>query len=113
LVSSMVRTAVGEPVVVHSTSWRRSRQAVILSFVAVVDATAVGTLDSVPVPRAELARNSATAAPTSIAWVQVLEHGLRHVAWLLRDDPVVAQRLADGWPQALADYVPEPFRNLR
>jgi hypothetical protein len=110
VVTRMVGKAIGEPVVVHSTSWRRSRGAVVLSFVAVV--VEPGTLPSTPVGRAELARGEATAAPRTVASEQVLEHGLRHLAWLLRDDPVVAGRLAHGWPQALAGYVPEPFRNL-
>lgn len=112
VVSRMVAKAIGEPIVVHSTSWRRSRGAVVLSFVAVVDSSSVGAMPSIPVERADLARGDATAAPTAIASAQVLEHGMRHLAWLVRDDPVVSTRLADGWSQALADYVPEPFRNL-
>jgi hypothetical protein len=43
----------------------------------------------------------------------VVEHGLRHLAWLVQDDTVVADRLAGGWTQALQAYVPEPFRHLR
>jgi hypothetical protein len=30
----------------------------------------------------------------------------------VRDDAVVREELHDGWPEALAGYVPEPFRNL-
>jgi hypothetical protein len=41
-----------------------------------------------------------------------VEHGLRHLAWLAKDDPVVAAELPAGWQPILADYVPEPFRNL-
>lgn len=112
-VGRMVRANVGEPVVVHSTSWRRDRQAVILSFVVVIERSVVGTMTSVPVGRADLARGEAAAAPASIATEQVVEHGLRHLAWLTKDDPVVSRELSDGWKDALGGYVPEPFRNLR
>jgi len=42
----------------------------------------------------------------------VVEHGLRHMAWLAKDDPVVAAELPPDWHRVLAGYVPEPFRNL-
>ena len=42
----------------------------------------------------------------------MLEHGLRHLAWLVVDDTVVREELSDGWPAALESYVPEPFRAL-
>ena len=62
-----------------------------------------------PVVRTELARGEATAPPTDIGVLQVLEHALRHVAWLAKDDPTIKSELAD-WSTALASYVPEPFR---
>ncbi len=35
------------------------------------------------------------------------------MAWLAQDDPAVAAELPTGWDTALlAEYVPEPFRNL-
>jgi len=113
VVASAVRRVLGEPAVVHSTSWRRSRSAVVLSFVTVIEEAQVGEMASVPVGRAELARNSAAAAPQSIATGQVIEHGLRHLAWLVQEDPVVADRLTGGWRQTLQGYVPEPFQHLR
>jgi hypothetical protein len=112
VVSRIVRDTVGEPILVHSTSWRRDRDAVILSFVVVIDAATAGSMASVPVGRAQLARSAATAAPADIAFGQVVEHGLRHLAWLIRDDPVVAAELPVAWATALAEYVPEPFRTL-
>jgi hypothetical protein len=66
----------------------------------------------VGVDRADLARGHATAAPVAVATGQVLEHGLRHLAWLVQDDPAVAGQLAGPWTAALAGYTPEPFRHL-
>jgi hypothetical protein len=112
VVTRIVRDVIGEPLLVHSTSWRRDRGAVILSFVVVIDGALVGSMASLPIARSELARGEATAAPREIATAQVVEHGLRHMAWLANDDPVVAHELPAGWRAVLAAYVPEPFRNL-
>jgi hypothetical protein len=112
VVDRIVRDVVGEPLLVHSTSWRRDRDAVILSFVVAIDGALVGAMASRRVARAALARSEATAAPRDIATDQVVEHALRHLAWLAEDDPVVRAELSAGWRAALAEYVPEPFRNL-
>lgn len=112
VVTRIVRDVVGEPLLVHSTSWRRDHGAVILSFVVVIDPALVGTMESAPIGRSELARGEATAAPRDIASAQVVEHGLRHMAWLAVDDPVVGDELPEGWREVLTGYVPEPFRNL-
>jgi hypothetical protein len=98
---------------VHSTSWRRARDSVILSFVVVIDEQLAKGMESAPVERSDLARSEATSAPASIAENQVLEHGLRHLSWLVSDDPVVKSELAEPWADVLKDYKPEPFRNLR
>jgi hypothetical protein len=113
VVLAAVRRNVGEPLVVHSTSWRRDRDAVVLSFVAVIHTALVGEMAAAPVDRAELARGDAGTAPATIATAQVVEHGLRHLAWLVKDDQVVAGRLAGGWRAILTGYLPEPFRHLR
>jgi hypothetical protein len=112
VVAAAIRRVIGEPVVVHSTSWRRDRDGVVLSFVAVVDLELVDQMIAVPVLRAELARGGADTAPQTIGTLSVIEHGLRHLAWLIEDDPVVAGRLDNGWHGVLSDYVPEPFRHL-
>jgi hypothetical protein len=112
VVDRLVRDVMGAPILVHSTSWRRAHGGVILSFVVVVGPLLVADMESAPVARAELARSDATAAPRAIADAQVLEHGLRHLAWLVQDDPVVAAELPPPWPDVLAAYVPEPFRTL-
>jgi len=69
-------------------------------------------MPSTPVARADLARGGATAAPTAVAVGQVIEHGLRHLAWLVNDDPVVADRLTSDWRALLAHYAPQPFLHL-
>jgi hypothetical protein len=112
VVDRIVRDVVGAPILVHSTSWRRDRDAVILSFVVVIPPGLVGSMASVPIGRAQLARSEATAAPRDIAVEAVVEHGLRHLAWLVQDDPVVAAELPAEWRPILAVYVPEPFRAL-
>jgi hypothetical protein len=102
----------GEPLLVHSTSWRRARGSVILSFVVVNRDDQAPELTGIPISRAELARSEATSAPLSIGAEQVLEHGLRHLAWLVNDDEVVRSVLSDDWQLLLSSYVPEPFRHL-
>src|SRR5438552_6979996 len=100
------------PLVVHSTSWRHEEGRIVLTYVAVVKTPARLPADSLielPVRRTELARGGATSAPESIAVEAVLEHALRHLSWLVRDDPEVMQSL-DGWTEALAGFEPEPFR---
>jgi hypothetical protein len=112
VVSRLSRNLMGEPILVHSTSWRRARGAVVLSFVVVNSEDQAPHLAGIPISRVELARSGATSAAQTIAAGQVLEHGLRHLAWLSREDPVVMAVLNEDWKQVLADYRPEPFRNL-
>jgi hypothetical protein len=112
VVGRLSRNLMGEPVLVHSTSWRRARGAVILSFLVVNSDAQAPQLVGVPISRAELARSESTHAARTIAFAQVLEHALRHLAWLSREDPIVMDTLSDEWKHALEDYVPEPFRNL-
>ncbi|TAK02500.1 MAG: hypothetical protein EPO36_01800 [Chloroflexota bacterium] len=101
------------PIVVHSTSWRSEPARIVLSYVVAVEASEPLSpfLVAEPIVRADLARGDATAAPASIEILQVLEHALRHLSWLIRDDPAVRDGLA-AWRADLEAYVPEPFRNL-
>jgi hypothetical protein len=102
-----------EPIVLHSTSWRHAGTEAVLTYLTVVS-PAAGTPRSwvaIPVRRAELARGDTTAPPPTIGVEQVLEHALRHLSWLLRDDPAISATLLE-WREFLADYTPEPFRAL-
>jgi hypothetical protein len=100
--------------VVHSTSWRHEEGRVVLSYIAVVEAPTslpIGTLVATPVARADLARGDATAPPPEIGVLQVIEHALRHLSWLVKDDPAIGEALPD-WRELLDGYQPEPFRSL-
>jgi hypothetical protein len=112
VVDRIVRDVVGDPLLIHSTSWRRDRGSVILSFVVVIEPDRVGEMASAAIGRVDLARSATTAAPRAIAHEQVVEHGLRHLAWLAADDPVVRAELPAAWRSVLAAYTPEPFRAL-
>jgi len=102
----------GPPLLAHSTSWRRARGSVILSFVVVIGDAQAPELEGVPIARAELARNTATDAPKVIAATQVIEHGLRHLSWLAKEDQVVKDVLSEDWKRLLEGYVPEPFQHV-
>lgn len=112
VVRRVATNAMGAPLLVHSTSWRQGPDGVILSFFLVVDAEVATAMASVPVLRSELARSEAATAPDAIATAAVLEHAVRHLAWLAQEDDVVRATLDEGWHAALREYVPEPFRNL-
>jgi hypothetical protein len=99
------------PQMVHSTSWRVVRQQVVLTFLVVIEAPASlpGTCEVELVTRTELARGHATGPPPEVHVSQIVEHGLRHLAWLVREDDAIHEALPT-WPAALATYAPEPFR---
>ena len=71
-----------EPVVLHSTSWRHASAEVVLTYIAVVPSEAAPppSWQIVEVSRLQLARDDATAPPTSIGVMQVQQHALRHLA---------------------------------
>jgi hypothetical protein len=103
------------PRVVHSTSWRYEEGRIVLTYVVVVDPPQhlpQNSLELVPVKRSDLARGSSMGPAESITVEAVLEHAVRHLAWLSRDDPAIATVLAD-WFEALEGYQPEPFQALR
>jgi hypothetical protein len=99
------------PSMVHSTSWRAVGSTIVLTFLVAVerpDRLPEGC-DAEVVARVDLARGGATGPPVAVRHSEVVEHGLRHLAWLLREDAAIRAAL-DGWRGALADYEPEPFR---
>lgn len=78
---------VGEPIVLHSTSRCTARGAIAPYLSRVRRPHGGGALARTPIGRAELARGGATSAPAHIAAGPVVEHGLRHLAWLSPDPP--------------------------
>jgi hypothetical protein len=99
------------PFLVHSTSWRMDGTRLVLSFIVGVESDGAldgGLVDEV-VDRVDLARGHAMGPPVDVQPHHVVEHGLRHLAWLVRDDPGIADALPE-WVAALAAYDPEPFR---
>jgi len=99
---------------VHSTSWRTEHDRLVVTYLAVLDAPDVPPpgLRVADVGRSDLARGSATGAPDAIHTEQVLEHALRHFAWLVKDDPIIRDLFAAEWGEALQEYEPEPFRSM-
>jgi hypothetical protein len=99
------------PIMVHSTSWRVVRQLILLTFLVAVEPPrhVPDNYEVQLVARAELARGHATGPPPQVHLSQVVEHGLRHLAWLMREDEAIKQALA-GWSRVLSEYEPEPFR---
>jgi hypothetical protein len=99
-------------VVVHSTSWRQECEAVLLTHLAVLlSGTVPGPeFELRRVRRRELARGGATRPPDAVDVDQVLEHALRHLAWLQLDDRAVRAALEPAWTDRLHGYRPEPFR---
>lgn len=102
-----------EAVVLHSTSWRHANAEVVLTYLAVVAPgfTVPDSWEAMVVRHAELARGDTTAPPPVIGVEQVVEHALRHLAWLSAEDEAIGKALP-GWKSVLAGYVPEPFRAL-
>jgi hypothetical protein len=101
------------PFMVHSTSWRVVRRLILLTFLVAVEPP-----DRIPdayetelVTRSELARGRAIGPAPEVHLSQVVEHGLRHLAWLVREDEAIHRALA-AWSRALSVYTPEPFRAL-
>jgi hypothetical protein len=100
-----------DPLLLHSTSWRHEEGRLILTYMAAVVLPSERShhLAEDPVARAELARGDAFGPPPEIGVTQVIEHAFRHLSWLMKDDAVVGERLAD-WVPFLDAYEPEPFR---
>ena len=98
----------------HSTSWRHDRGRLVLTYLAALEdpGDPPEGFEAAPVRRADLARGSATGPPPAIGVEAVVEHALRHLAWLLGDDPAIRRTLGPEWSRLLATYQPEPFRAI-
>jgi hypothetical protein len=99
------------PIMVHSTSWRVVDEAIVLTFIVAVESPVrvPASWGTELVTRSELARGHATAPPPTVHLDQVVEHGLRHLAWLVHEDDAIRDALPE-WSNVLSGYAPEPFR---
>lgn len=86
------------PVMAHPTSWRIVERELMLTFLVVVKPPNAlpPTHEVERVSRAELARGGATSPPPVAHLSQVVEHGLRHLAWLVAEATRSATRCARG-----------------
>lgn len=98
--------------VVHSTSWRYEDEHLVLSYLAVLQPLA--PLASAP-PGFALQPVDAgpdgagrTSDPAAIPVMDVLTHGLRHLAMLRISDPTIAKTLSGCWHELLAGWSPLP-----
>jgi hypothetical protein len=113
VVAALARYGVS-PDAVHSTSWRTEDDRLVVTYLAVLPPFEVppAGMRTGEVLRTELARGSATGPPEAIGVTHVVEHALRHLAWLIKDDPVIRDLLAPTWAGPIEGYTPEPFRSL-
>jgi predicted ATPase/CRP-like cAMP-binding protein len=117
LVAGALENASLEAAIVHSTSWRYQGGRLVLTYLAVLpepgsEQRRAPGFEAVPIMRAELARGTAREAPQEVDVAQVVEHGLRHLSWLSRDDPAIRDHLNRSWLDLVERYLPEPFRAL-
>jgi len=112
-VGDVVRDLGFVPRFIHSTSWRYEGAGIVLTYVAVVDPPRAlpGGMVETSVRTAELARARALDPPPLITTDQVVEHTLRHLAWLVREDPEARAALHD-WDPFLVGRTSEPFRGF-
>lgn len=81
--------------VLHSTSWRYEPDGGLVLTYAVCPDPAPW-LPAIEVPVLEIARGEAPAAPSPdrVTLANVVAHAVRHLAFLVAEDPVVARALA-------------------
>ncbi|SEH02316.1 hypothetical protein SAMN05444920_125104 [Nonomuraea solani] len=92
--------------VVHSTSWRHEADGrIVLTYAVCPDPEP--WLPAVGVPVLEIARGEAPATPSPdrVALANVVAHAVRHLAFLMAEDPVVS-RVLSGHPRLAAALEP-------
>lgn len=95
--------------VVHSTSWRYEGARLVLSYLAALPALPVAPPGYVLQPVDSGAnRLTRTGEPAAIPVLDVLAHGLRHLAMLRVSDVAISDVLADCWHDLLAEWDPLP-----
>jgi hypothetical protein len=100
------------PALIHSTSWRQERGAVLLTHLAVLrpPGAAPRCFERHRVRQRDLGRGTAFCPPRRIEVEHVVEHAMRHLAWLNAEDEAAHTALGPEWQPPLSRYRPEPFR---
>lgn len=95
--------------VVHSTSWRYEEDQLVLSYLAALPPLTGDpsgfVLQPVDTGSAGAGR---TSDPHAIPVMDVLTHGLRHLAMLRISNPTIADTLSECWHKLLATWNPLP-----
>lgn len=95
--------------VVHSTSWRYEGERLVLSYLAALPALSVAPPGYVLQPVDSGAnRLTRTGEPAAIPVLDVLSHGLRHLAMLRVSDRPISEVLDSCWHDLLTGWDPLP-----
>lgn len=95
--------------VVHSTSWRYEGGCLVLSYLAALPCLATAPPGDVWQPVDSGAnRLTRTGEPAAIPVLDVLAHGLRHLAMLRVNDAAISKTLAGCWHELLTVWDPLP-----
>jgi hypothetical protein len=95
---------------VHSTSWRFIDNGLIITWLAMPKEQCV--LDRIYVESPIVGSESATRPGSLIQVQNVVAHGLRHLALLLTEDPVVRAAIPANFAAYLASLVPAAARGF-
>jgi hypothetical protein len=95
---------------VHSTSWRFIENGLIITWLALPKEQCV--LDRIYVESPIVGSESATRPGSLIQVQNVVAHGLRHLALLLTEDPVVRAALPANFAAYLGTLVPAAARGF-
>ncbi len=97
-------------VLLHSTSWRFDPTGVVLTYAALPDPDPSGAVPLARPPEFTGSTDGLSPSPDLILPEHVVVHACRHLAWLLRNDPLV-RALASGQPrlwELIDRYPPAP-----
>ncbi len=111
---STIGVSQGDPLLVHSTSWRVEYPHIILTFIAVLpcdDYVHARWPEALPITPdlLDAAGNPLPhdpAGPPTPRHLDVLLHGVRHLRFLLETDAGAQQALVEPWPTHLAEFQP-------
>ncbi|MEV4224314.1 hypothetical protein [Nonomuraea sp. NPDC049725] len=83
-----------DEVVVHSTSWRHRPGEIVLTYAVCPDPEPWLPADGRPAAEPARGAAPATPSPERVEVAQVAAHAIRHLAFLMAEDPVVREALS-------------------